>query len=85
MLEASGSCVDRQLVATATIRLAPLLPTRCAVVNFPSVKDAVAAATEMYVSYLLVRINGSDSLLYSAGFTVLGWATRCNVSSFWMI
>lgn len=33
--------------ATATLRLTPLLPTRCAVVNFPSVSAAVAAATEV--------------------------------------
>jgi FAD/FMN-containing dehydrogenase len=35
----------------ATLRLTPLLPTKCAVVNFPSVADAVAAATEVYVSF----------------------------------
>jgi D-lactate dehydrogenase (cytochrome) len=41
------------VVTEATIRLAPLLPTKCAVVNFPNVEAAVAASTEMYVRTLL--------------------------------
>ncbi|WRT65326.1 uncharacterized protein IL334_002269 [Kwoniella shivajii] len=35
------------IVTEATLRLAPLLPTKCAVVNFPGVEDAVKAATEV--------------------------------------
>lgn len=37
------------IVTEATLRLAPLLPTRCAVVGFGGVEEAVGAATEMYV------------------------------------
>jgi D-lactate dehydrogenase (cytochrome) len=37
------------IVTEATLRLAPLLPTRCAVVGFQGVEEAVSAATEMYV------------------------------------
>ncbi|KAL7419916.1 D-lactate ferricytochrome c oxidoreductase [Cryptotrichosporon argae] len=33
------------IVTEATVRLAPLLPTKCAVVTFPGVEEAVAAAT----------------------------------------
>ncbi|KAL7416145.1 putative D-lactate dehydrogenase cytochrome oxidoreductase protein [Mrakia frigida] len=33
------------IITEATIRLTPLLPTKCAVVNFPNVKAAVSAAT----------------------------------------
>jgi FAD/FMN-containing dehydrogenase len=56
------------IVTEATLRLAPLLPTRCAVVGFGGVEEAVGAATEMYVfispplfllpflSFLLYRI-----------------------------
>ncbi|WVQ62942.1 uncharacterized protein L199_001091 [Kwoniella botswanensis] len=35
------------IVTEATLRLAPLLPTKCAVVNFPGVEEAVRAATEV--------------------------------------
>lgn len=35
------------IVTQATVKLAPLLPTKVAVVNFPSVEDAVSAATEV--------------------------------------
>ncbi|WWC87475.1 uncharacterized protein L201_002364 [Kwoniella dendrophila CBS 6074] len=35
------------IVTEATLRLAPLLPTKCAVVNFPGVEEAVSAATEV--------------------------------------
>jgi D-lactate dehydrogenase (cytochrome) len=35
------------IVTEATLRLAPLLPTKVAVVGFPGVEEAVAAATEM--------------------------------------
>jgi D-lactate dehydrogenase (cytochrome) len=35
------------IVTEATLRLAPLLPTRCAVVGFGGVEEAVGAATEM--------------------------------------
>ncbi|KAK6906982.1 hypothetical protein I203_100971 [Kwoniella mangroviensis CBS 8507] len=35
------------IVTEATLRLAPLLPTKCAVVNFPGVEEAVQAATEV--------------------------------------
>lgn len=35
------------IVTEATLRLAPLLPTKCAVVGFGGVEEAVAAATEM--------------------------------------
>jgi FAD/FMN-containing dehydrogenase len=41
------------IVTEATLRLAPLLPTRCAVVGFGGVEEAVGAATEMYVFLLL--------------------------------
>ena len=41
------------IVTEATLRLAPLLPTRCAVVGFGGVEEAVGAATEMYVFFLL--------------------------------
>jgi FAD/FMN-containing dehydrogenase len=41
------------IVTEATLRLAPLLPTRCAVVGFGGVEEAVGAATEMYVLLLL--------------------------------
>lgn len=37
------------IVTEATLRLAPLLPTRCAVVGFGGVEEAVGAATEMCV------------------------------------
>lgn len=37
------------IVTEATLRLAPLLPTKCAVVGFKGVEEAVAAATEVYV------------------------------------
>lgn len=40
------------IVTEATLRLAPLLPTRCAVVGFGGVEEAVGAATEMYVLLL---------------------------------
>jgi len=39
------------IVTEATLRLAPLLPTRCAVVGFGGVEEAVGAATEMYVFF----------------------------------
>jgi len=39
------------IVTEATLRLAPLLPTRCAVVGFEGVEQAVGAATEMYVFF----------------------------------
>jgi len=35
------------IVTEATLRLAPLLPTKCAVVTFPGVEEAVGAATEV--------------------------------------
>lgn len=35
------------IVTEATLRLAPLLPTKCAVVGFKGVEEAVKAATEM--------------------------------------
>ncbi|RSH94260.1 hypothetical protein EHS25_004063 [Saitozyma podzolica] len=35
------------IVTEATVRLAPLLPTKCAVVTFPGVEEAVRAATEV--------------------------------------
>lgn len=35
------------IVTEATLRLAPLLPTKVAVVNFPGVEEAVRAATEV--------------------------------------
>lgn len=35
------------IVTEATVRLAPLLPTKVAVVNFPGVEEAVRAATEV--------------------------------------
>lgn len=35
------------IVTEATVRLAPLLPTKCAVVTFKNVEDAVSAATEV--------------------------------------
>jgi hypothetical protein len=44
------------IVTEATLRLAPLLPTRCAVVGFGGVEEAVGAATEMYVFLLLPSI-----------------------------
>jgi FAD/FMN-containing dehydrogenase len=42
------------IVTEATLRLAPLLPTRCAVVGFGGVEEAVGAATEMYVFFTLL-------------------------------
>jgi D-lactate dehydrogenase (cytochrome) len=36
------------------LRLAPLLPTKCAVVGFEGVEDAVGAATEMWVLFFLI-------------------------------
>lgn len=35
------------IVTECTVKLAPLLPTKVAVMNFPGVEEAVAAATEM--------------------------------------
>ena len=35
------------IVTEATVRLAPLLPTKCAVVTFDNVEAAVSAATEV--------------------------------------
>lgn len=35
------------IITEATLRLAPRLPTKCAVVSFADVKDAVSAATEV--------------------------------------
>jgi hypothetical protein len=35
------------------LRLAPLLPTKCAVVGFEGVEDAVGAATEMWVFFII--------------------------------
>jgi hypothetical protein len=49
-------------VTEATLRLAPLLPTKCAVVGFEGVEEAVAAATEMWV------LPSSYSLLLASGF-----------------
>jgi hypothetical protein len=39
------------------LRLAPLLPTKCAVVGFEGVEDAVGAATEMWVLFLLFLLS----------------------------
>jgi D-lactate dehydrogenase (cytochrome) len=50
------------IVTEATVRLAPLLPTKCAVVTFPGVEEAVSAATEVYVHFM--------------SFSQLGWRPR---------
>lgn len=50
------------IITEATLRLAPLLPTKCAVVTFPDVENAVAAATEVVNSGNPVReCIGRDS------------------------
>lgn len=61
------------IVTEATVKLAPLLPTKVAVVNFPSVEDAVRAATEVYVTH--------RSLLMTAQTQ----ATQSSVSSTWTL
>lgn len=43
------------IVTEATLRLAPLLPTKVAVVTFPDVEEAVRAATEIVNSGFPVR------------------------------
>ena len=35
------------IITEATLRLTPLLPTKCAVVTFKGVEEAVSAATEV--------------------------------------
>jgi len=52
------------IVTEATLRLAPLLPTRCAVVGFGGVEEAVGAATEMYVLFFPPSFQPSSFLNY---------------------
>jgi len=52
------------IVTEATLRLAPLLPTRCAVVGFGGVEEAVGAATEMYVFLFPPSSQTPDFLHY---------------------
>ena len=62
----------RYRACAATLRLAPKLPTSCAVVNFPNIESAAGAVAEMWDPAHLVSYTFRSDFLYSPFSSVLG-------------